>query len=88
MQVIFNILITHGTCQCLTEKTGSLLVGVNSTYHMAGNFGGLLKFLYLSEFTLVVWSSLCHNDIHSKMANLDEQSKIAEESLRSTCAVV
>ena len=37
-------------------------------------FGGLLKFLYLAEFTLAVWKSLCHNDIHSKMANPDEQS--------------
>ena len=37
-------------------------------------FGGLLKFLYLAEFTLAVWQSLCQNDIHSKMANPDEQS--------------
>ena len=42
-------------------------------YRMAGiYFGGLLKFLYLAEFTLA--QSLCHNDIHSKMANPDEQS--------------
>ena len=34
-------------------------------------FGGLLKLLYLAEFTLAVWQSLCHNDIHSKMANPD-----------------
>ena len=37
-------------------------------------FGRLLEFLYLAEFTLAVWQSLCHNDIHSKMANPDEQS--------------
>ena len=37
-------------------------------------FGRLLKFLYLAEFTLAVWQSLCHNDIHSKMANPGKQS--------------
>ena len=30
-------------------------------------FGGLLKFLYLAEFTLAVGEG--HNDIHSKMAD-------------------
>ena len=37
-------------------------------------FGGLVKFLYLAEFTWAVWQSLCHNAIHSKMANPDVQS--------------
>ena len=58
---------------------------------MAGNFRGLLIFLYLAEFTLAVWQGLCHNDIHSKMANPDEQSRlILLESLclRSIHAVV
>ena len=32
-------------------------------------FGGLLKFLYLAEFTLAVGEALGHNDIHSKMAD-------------------
>ena len=56
----------------------------NSMYSTSGNdtvwpeilagiyFGGLLKFLYLVEFTLAVWQSLCHNDIHSKTANPGE----------------
>ena len=56
----------------------------NSVYSISGNdtvwlkiltgiyFGRLLKFLYLVEFTLAVWQSLCHNDIHSKMANPGE----------------
>ena len=39
-------------------------------------FGGLLKFLNLAEFTLAVWQSLCHNDIHSKMANPDKQLEL------------
>ena len=43
-------------------------------YRVAGSFGGLLRFLYLAEFTLAVWQSLCHHDIHIKMANPDEQS--------------
>ena len=37
-------------------------------------FGGLLKFLYLAEFTLAVRQSLCHSDIHSKLTNPDKQS--------------
>ena len=54
-----------------------LEVAVNTVWPeiLAGiYFGGLLKFLHLAEFTLAVWQSLCHNDIHSIMANLDEQS--------------
>ena len=54
-----------------------LEVAVNTVWPeiLAGiYFGGLLKFLYLAEFTLAVLAnSLCHNDIHSKMANPDEQ---------------
>ena len=46
---------------------------------MAGNFGGnlfwrIVEISVFGEFTLAVWQSLCHNDIHSKMANPDEQS--------------
>ena len=37
-------------------------------------FGGLMKLLHLVEFGLVVGQVLCHNDIHSKMAN-PEQAK-------------
>ena len=36
---------------------------------MAQNVGGLMKLL---EFTLMVGQALCHNDIHSKMANLEQ----------------
>ena len=52
-------------------------------------FGGLLKFLYLVEFTLAVWQSQCHNDIRSKMANPGEKSTLLESlSEEYTCAVV
>ena len=51
---------------CLNTVWPEILAGIY--------FGGLLKFLYLAEFTLAVWQSLCHNDIHSKMANPGEQS--------------
>ena len=50
---------------------------------MAGNFGRLLKFLYLAEFTfaeftLAVWQSLYHNDIHNKWANPDNRARLLE----------
>ena len=32
-------------------------------------FGGLMKLLHFAEFTFAVGQALCHNDIHSKMAN-------------------
>ena len=28
-----------------------------------------MKLLYLAKFTVAVGQALCHNDIHSKMAN-------------------
>ena len=35
-------------------------------------FGRLMNLLHMAKFTLVVGRALCHNDIHSKMANPEQ----------------
>ena len=51
----------------------------STDYHMAGNFGGNLfwRIAEISVFGGIYFGglakSLCHNDIHSKMANPVEQ---------------
>ena len=64
-----------GSAFCSAEKLGTIRYSpyitrsFHGAYRMVGNFGGLLKFLYLAEFTLAVGEALGHNDIHSKMAD-------------------
>ena len=62
-----------------SEAQCCAIITFHSAYRMAGNFGGNL-FWRIAEISVfggiyfgVLAKSLCHNDIHSKMANPDEQ---------------